>query len=649
MSTRERARSSHRCSQPSRARAILALALAVLLAVAASPSVGAQVRNRLFIVQYDLVSQAPVTGGTDYTFRARLYNFGPAISGATARLVGTSTAGLVTDDTLVFGPIGRNQGAWSNDTATFRRTGRWRDLFGDFRWSIAVGSVNRPPVADAGPDRPAAPGDSVGLDGSGSSDADGDPLTFAWTLVSAPAGSVAVLENPTTVAPQLVTDYPGDYVVQLIVSDGTTNSAPDLVTVSTQNAAPVALAGPDQTVVAGQTVTLDGLGSYDPDGDPLTYRWTLSSTPSGSTASLVDPNAAVLSFTADRPGDYVLRLIVNDGWTDSAADTAVVSTTNSLPVANAGPDQQVTLGSIVMIDGSGSSDADAHPLTYAWTIISAPLGSAATLVGDTTSAPQLTPDVAGTYVVQLIVNDGYGAGSPDSVRIDVTALPTVTVEAIDASASEAGLAPGIVRLSRSGPLGTLRVILTASGSASNGADYDPLGGASFEVELPAGVPSVDVTIRPRPDNLVERPDEVATITILPSGAYLVGSQDHADITITDDPPLVTIVAGDPTAAEFGVDGLDTGRFDISRAGGDITDPLTVALVMSGTATPGTDYQGLTGSPVLVTIPANQSQASIALVPIADGIADANETATATVIDTTNYLAGSPASATVTIR
>lgn len=632
-----------------RTRAILGLALAILCIAAGRATLSAQARNRLFIVQYDLVSQVPVSGGTDYTFRARLYNFGPAVTGATARLVGTSSAGIVVDDTLVFGPVGRNQGAWSSDTATFRRTGRWRELFGDFRWSIVVGSVNRPPVADAGPDQPASPGDSVTLDGSGSSDADGDALTFAWALLSAPQGSAATLQNAGSVTPQLLTDYPGDYVVQLIVSDGMASSAADLVTVSTQNAAPVANAGPDQTIVAGQVVTLDGLTSYDPDGDPLTYRWTLSSVPSGSTIALSDPSAAVLSFIADRPGDYILRLVVNDGWSDSAADTVVVSTTNSLPVANAGPDQQVTLGDMLVLDGTGSNDADGHAITYAWTISSAPTGSTAALVGDTTSMPQLTPDLDGTYVIQLVVNDGYGAGAPDTVRIDVTDLPTVSLEAIDARATEAGLDPAVVRISRSGPLGTLRVILTMSGSATNGADYDPLGGVSFEVDLPAGATSVDVTIRPRPDNLVERPDEVATVSLLPSAVYRAGAQDHADITIADDPPIVTIVAGDPNAAESGVDGLDTGRFDISRAGGDLTAPLAVSFVMSGTATAGLDYQGLTGSPVIATIPANLTQTSVALVPIADGVADANETATATVIDTTNYLAGSPASATVTIR
>jgi hypothetical protein len=89
-------------------------------------------------------------------------------------------------------------------------------------------------VANAGPDQGGQALLSViALDGSGSSDANGDPLTYSWTLASKPALSLAVLLDPTSVSPTFILDLPGDYVVELIVNDGTVDSLPDSVTITT--------------------------------------------------------------------------------------------------------------------------------------------------------------------------------------------------------------------------------------------------------------------------------------------------------------------------------------------------------------------------------------------------------------------------------
>ena len=95
---------------------------------------------------------------------------------------------------------------------------------------------------------------------------------------------------------------------------------------STGNTAPVANAGPDQLAKKGDIVTLDGSASSDADNDPLTYAWSFASKPADSSAALSDPAAVGPTFTADKVGDYVLSLTVNDGTVDSAVDTVTIMT-----------------------------------------------------------------------------------------------------------------------------------------------------------------------------------------------------------------------------------------------------------------------------------------------------------------------------------
>jgi hypothetical protein len=89
-------------------------------------------------------------------------------------------------------------------------------------------------VADAGPNQipPLFQGDRVQLDGSGSYDTDGNPLTYSWSLITMPQGSNAKLDDPTLVNPSFITDVRGIYVAQLIVNDGFFDSDPDTVKIN---------------------------------------------------------------------------------------------------------------------------------------------------------------------------------------------------------------------------------------------------------------------------------------------------------------------------------------------------------------------------------------------------------------------------------
>jgi hypothetical protein len=97
--------------------------------------------------------------------------------------------------------------------------------------SNAGGAVNHQPIADAGTDQTITAPNTVQLDGGGSSDSDGDALTYLWAFLARPAGSGASLSDATSVDPTFVADLAGTYRLELTVHDGTVSSSPDTVTV----------------------------------------------------------------------------------------------------------------------------------------------------------------------------------------------------------------------------------------------------------------------------------------------------------------------------------------------------------------------------------------------------------------------------------
>ena len=117
----------------------------------------------------------------------------------------------------------------------------------------------------------------------------------------------------------------GATVEMTSVDSGDRTDVDGSVVTFVDNAAPTADAGPGQSVVVGQLVTLDGTGSSDPEDDTLTYQWTLVDEPTGSSVSLDDDTAAQPTFTPTHPGDYSFTLVVNDGTTDSAADGVTIA------------------------------------------------------------------------------------------------------------------------------------------------------------------------------------------------------------------------------------------------------------------------------------------------------------------------------------
>jgi len=196
---------------------------------------------------------------------------------------------------------------------------------------VVISTYNTAPVAEAGEDQAVIEiGSLVQLNGSQSYDVDGDDITYFWTISQKPDGSLAELSDPYAIGPSFVVDVHGDYIVTLVVTDilGAA-SQPDSMTVSFSNVKPVAVPGGNQAVVEGDTVCLDGSGSYDGNGDELIYNWSIVSKPSGSNAELSNSNTVNPCFVADKPGAYVISLIVNDGFVDSdAANVSVMAISN---------------------------------------------------------------------------------------------------------------------------------------------------------------------------------------------------------------------------------------------------------------------------------------------------------------------------------
>lgn len=93
---------------------------------------------------------------------------------------------------------------------------------------------------------------------------------------------------------------------------------------------------------------------------------------------------------------------------------------NRAPVAEAGDDRQAEIGSVVPLDGSGSSDPDGDELTYKWSFVNLPEGSSATIIGVGKDIAEFTIDKAGDFKVQLEVNDGKVTATDDFTISNLT-------------------------------------------------------------------------------------------------------------------------------------------------------------------------------------------------------------------------------------
>ena len=446
--------------------------------------------------------------------------------------------------------------------------------------------VDGRPTASAGQDQIVSEGAWVTLDGSSSFDPERQPLRYTWTPPQDITLSDPTIARPTFITPEQLTDPALTF--SLIVNDGNLDSTPNtvLVTVRTDSDAPTAWAGPDQIVARGATVVLDGSGSFDPEGETLSYTWTqFGGTP---TVTLDDPTVARPTFAAPRGlttnSMLTFALTVTDaGGKTSSADTVIVT------IIAAGVTVEPTTGLRTTEAGGETS----------FTVVLDTEPTAAVTIGITSLAPSegratppvLTFNAAEWNTAQTVTitgvddndNDGHlsysiqlaAAMSGDN---DYHGFDPDDVAVINAD-NEAGLA-----LSQTAGLTTTE--------ENSGQD-------TFTVALTTR-PTVPITVNLRSEDLSEGRVMPVTLTFATSGWNLaqtvtvIGQNDDTD----DDDQNYVVILTTPASTDSDYSGLsyrvsvtntdnDTAGLTISPLGLGITegasDIYTVALVTEPTA------------------------------------------------------------------
>ncbi|MBO6853440.1 MAG: DUF285 domain-containing protein [Marivivens sp.] len=198
---------------------------------------------------------------------------------------------------------------------------------------------------------------------------------------------------------------------------------------------PSASGGVDSSVGSGETSILDASASRATNaGETIaSYEWVQADN-SGYTISLKNADTEKASFTAPNLsyGDPTVDLVFEVTVTDSigAVSTATVRRSvtaplTDVPTADAGTDQSVAPGSVVNLDGTGSTTATENDLSYLWTQTG---GETVTLVDANTATPSFTaPTLAESersksLTFTLVVDDGVSESARSEVTIKVADL-----------------------------------------------------------------------------------------------------------------------------------------------------------------------------------------------------------------------------------
>ena len=450
---------------------------------------------------------------------------------------------------------------------------------------------------------------SISLGGSSGRENHNDLQLFTWDVTD-PSGvgsvNVAITKTESSFDTQIHTastatgsfnfdSYgPGTYSISVSAADADSDwdspatSHPDDAsepanvtrTVVVTNADPLAEAGLRQIVDEGSIVSFDGTGSFDWDGDTLTYLWEFG-----------DDSSA----TGDRPthvyaddGVYQVVLTVDDDFEGTDSDEVIITVENLAPqilsVTNSGP---VDAGSPIAVEVSATDVSADLPLTYEFDFDNdgqyeqqASSSSGAATISHTFMAE-------GSYPVGIRVSDDDGQATTRFTAVQVGSPSPVTPEVDFVASSTPVVSEDIgtvtieAYLSEALPSHDVIVPLVVTGSMYDSSDYSFPGYLLF----PAGNTESSLEFTVTDDTLNEAFETFAIEMAEPVNAALGASTSHF-ITIEDNdpPPKVSFTTMSQDVSE------DIGLVEVSArlsevSGRDVVVPLT----FSGTATNPDDY------------------------------------------------------------
>ncbi|TRX48378.1 T9SS type B sorting domain-containing protein [Fulvivirga sp. M361] len=410
--------------------------------------------------------------------------------------------------------------------------------------------------------------------------------------------------------------------------------------------------------------TASQFGYSDADGDPLSLI-RITSFP-GFTAVYIDANDNDTFELSERvaPGETIpkaeidagnfqlsysnnssvrnFRFEVFDGFEYSAADynvriVPIPIPTLTLAIDDANAPEQIVSNNFVTATLSNAYGAN--------TTVDLSFSGTATNIADYTRSANsiIIPAGSTTGTINLNNVDDALFEDDETVIVDIASVTNgnesgtqqVTYTILDDDGPELSIAAttqaaedatdGLFTVSTSRQFATAtNVTFTVGGTALSGIDYTSLG-TSFT--FPANTNSVTLTVPVIADNLVEADETViVTLTGTDNANVTIGATDEATVTIADDDVAALSIVATTPAAEDGTNGL----FTISTTK-EFSAAVTVNLLVTGTATAGTDYSTLTS----FIFPSNASSTTLPVVVLPDNLVEANETVIVTMTGTNN--------------
>lgn len=202
-----------------------------------------------------------------------------------------------------------------------------------------------------------------------------------------------------------------------------------------KNQAPIAvITSSDTPVTKNKLVHFNASKSYDPDGDTLSYQWTLTKGSEQTPVEIEQQKEDDIAIKLTNTGKYVLTLIVSDGKLDSKpSQLEIALNSEATLVAAAGQDMTVKKGQVISLDGSESRDLDDVIISYYWDIIEKPVNSQANILKHNSAKTSFVIDLVGKYTVELRVQNESGDVATDTLTITseplgVNSAPVVVIK-----------------------------------------------------------------------------------------------------------------------------------------------------------------------------------------------------------------------------